>query len=80
MKWLITCKQATEFATKKQEGKLSMKKRFQLWLHIAVCGLCKLFDAQSGFITKNSRNMEDHIKDSLTPEEKEKIIAALQKQ
>lgn len=79
MKWQITCKQATEFVVLRQEGKLSLKNRCLLWLHMGICGFCKLFKVQSDFIAKNSRNLHSHIHDSLSPEEKEKIIANLQK-
>ena len=80
MKLQITCKQATEFIVKRDEGKLSLKNRCLLWLHMGICGLCKLFAQQSRFIGKSGSNMGKHITESLSPEEKEKIIATLQKQ
>lgn len=80
MKWQITCKQATEFVIKRQEGKLSLKNRYLLWVHMGICSFCKLFKIQADFIAKNSRHMHEHIDEVLTPEEKEKMIANLQKQ
>jgi len=78
MKWQITCKQATEFVIKRQEGKLSLKNRYLLWLHLGICGFCKLFKIQSEFIAKNSGHIHNHIDEALSPEEKEKMIANLQ--
>lgn len=80
MKWQITCKQATEFVVQRQEGKLSFKNRYKLWLHIGICGFCKLFKIQSDFIAKNSPHIHKHIDAALSTEEKEKMIANLQKQ
>lgn len=80
MKWQITCKQATEFVIQRQEGKLSLKNRYRLWLHMGICSFCKLFKAQANFIAKNSRHVHEHITESLSAEEKEKIIASLQNQ
>lgn len=80
MKWQITCKQATEFVIKRQEGKLSLKNRYLLWVHMGICSFCKLFKIQADFIAKNSRHMHEHIDEVLTTEEKEKMIANLQKQ
>lgn len=80
MKLQITCKQATEFIVKRDEGKLSLKGRLQLWLHMGVCGFCKLFALQTKLIAKNSRHMHEHITDTLTDKDKEAIVASLQQQ
>lgn len=76
----ITCKQATEFIVKKNEGKLSFKGRCLLLLHLGICGFCKLFEKQSKFIADNSANIHDHISDTLSTEEKEQMIKNLQQQ
>jgi hypothetical protein len=80
MKWMITCKQATEFIIKREEGKLPLKKHVLLWLHIGICGLCKLFASQSKLIGKNCSNMAEHVTESLTTTEKEALINTLERQ
>jgi hypothetical protein len=73
----ITCKQATEYVIKREEGKLPLKKHVLLWLHTGICGLCKLFSKQSRFISKNAAHLHEHIEDTLTQTDKEKIITGL---
>ena len=69
----ITCKQAVDYVSKKEEGKLSATQRFALWRHLAVCSLCRVFSAQNKTIIKAlHRKNEDGA--SLTPEEKETMI------
>ncbi len=80
MKLQITCKQATEFVVKRDEGKLSIKNRCLLLLHLGICGLCKIFAKQSKFIGKNSKNLHSHIDETLSPEEKQQIITSLLQQ
>ena len=80
MKLQITCKQATEFIIKKEEGKLTLKKHVQLWLHMGVCGLCKLFASQSRFISKNSEHLHEHLAESLSAADKEQMITTLEQQ
>ena len=77
---MITCKQATEFIIKLEEGKLSLKKHWLLWMHLGICGLCKLFAKQSRFISKSSVHIHDHITENLSSDDKEKIIQALEQQ
>lgn len=77
MKLEITCKQATEFIIKREEGKLSLKNRFLLWLHFGVCSFCKLFYKQSRLIGKNASHIHGHIHESLSAEEKGKMVEAL---
>jgi len=80
MKLQITCKQATEFIVKRDEGKLSLKNRCLLLLHLGICGFCKFFSKQSKFISDNSKNIHRHVSDTLSAEEKEQMIANLQQQ
>lgn len=79
MKWMITCKQATEFIIKREEGKLPLKNHALLWLHMGICGLCKLFAKQSKLIGKNCGNMAEHVSESLSAEDKEQLINSLEK-
>ncbi len=53
---MISCKKATTFIVKKEEGGLSAKQRLQLWLHLSICSLCKLFMKQNKVITNTFHN------------------------
>ncbi len=74
---MITCKKATEFIIQREEGKISFRQRVQLWLHMGVCGLCKLFYKQSSLISKTIHHLHEHIDDQLSAAEKEIMINAL---
>ncbi len=75
---MISCKEATEFILKKEEGKLSFRQRVQLWQHLGICGLCKLFAKQNKMITRAAKNLQIHIHPSLSESEKKLIIDTLQ--
>ncbi len=77
MKVMITCQQATKFISQREEGRLSIGKMFQLWYHLGICGICKIFNRQNKIIIQNAPHVHEHINASLTPSEKETIIAAL---
>lgn len=79
MKVMITCQQATKFISQREEGRLSIGKMFQLWYHLGICGICKIFNKQNKIIIRNLPHAHKHINVSLTPLEKESIIAALEK-
>ena len=68
---MISCKEASEFTIQKSEGKLSLKERFQLWLHLSICGVCKLFAIQSTWLDKVSSRIE--ISEQFSTEEKETL-------
>jgi len=77
MKWKITCKEATNFVSLKEEGKLSFKQRIQLWLHFGVCSLCKLFYRQNKIITRHAARLHEHTDIHLSQTEKEIIISKM---
>lgn len=73
MKWKITCKQATMLISKKEEGRLSLLQRIQLYQHLWICSLCRLFEKQTGFFSGKMQDMEAEDV-ALTPQEKESMI------
>jgi hypothetical protein len=73
MKTGITCKQAVDYISKKEEGRLSATMRFQLWKHLAICSLCRLFSAQNKTMI-NAMGHEHDSTESLSIQEKEKIV------
>ncbi len=76
---MITCKEATRFISQKEEGKLSFKQRWQMWLHLSVCAICRIFEKQNKVIISNAPHLHEHIDVSLSPLEKASIVAALEK-
>ena len=57
----ITCKQAVDLISKKEESKLSPKQRFSLYIHLGECSLCRIFSVQNKIIAKaiQHNNSED---------------------
>ena len=75
---MITCKQATKFISQKEEGKLSLQQRWQLWIHLAMCTICRIFEKQNKVIISNTPHIHEHINASLSAAEKESIVAVLE--
>ncbi len=69
----INCKKATLYAAQKEEKKLSLWRQLQLWNHLAICSICKLFVKQTAVIEKAATHMEHHTA-LLTKDEQEKMI------
>lgn len=67
----ISCKQAVDYISKKEEGKLSAAQRFRLWQHLAGCSLCRRFSAQNKLIIQTLKGMDTH---PLSAAEKEDIV------
>ena len=44
---MLSCKAATELMEKKLEQGLSLRQRFQLWMHTLICDACKQYEKQS---------------------------------
>ncbi|MDC1221045.1 hypothetical protein N8Z47_00090 [Salibacteraceae bacterium] len=72
---MISCKEASEFSIKKADGKLSLKQRFQLWFHLAMCSVCKAFAIQSDWIDKVAGKINS--RDQFTLDEKDKMQKAV---
>jgi len=76
---MISCKEATKFISQKEEGKLSFHQRWQLWQHLAICAVCKLFNKQNKVIINSAPHLQDYSGTLLTQSEKDSVIAALEK-
>jgi hypothetical protein len=77
MKWMITCKEATTFISLKEERKLSLSQQIQLWLHLGICSLCKLFYRQNKIIIQQAAKLHEHTQAELSPGEKAIMINML---
>jgi hypothetical protein len=79
MKLHITCKEATDFISRKEEGKLVWWKQWQLAQHLAICSLCRLFDVQSRQIAESMKQLDSHAHaGALDSADKEKIVEILE--
>ncbi len=38
---MLTCKEASFLVSKKLDGNLNRRERIRLWLHLAMCSLCR---------------------------------------
>lgn len=57
MRQKITCVQAVDYLSKKEEGKLTLWQRYQLWRHLMACSLCKLFKIQTSQLIRSVRKV-----------------------
>jgi predicted transposase YbfD/YdcC len=79
MKIQITCKQAVDYISKKEEGKITLWQRIQLKWHLSICSLCKLFAKQNKDVFTQLKNNQPSIQ-SLSKEEKLQMIESLEKE
>jgi predicted anti-sigma-YlaC factor YlaD len=70
----ISCKQAVDYISKKEEGKLTTGQRFKLWRHLAECSLCRIFSVQNKIIAQAMAQKESR---ELTVTEKEALVKAV---
>jgi hypothetical protein len=73
----ITCKQATEYIVKKEEGKVTARQRFLLWRHLAICSLCRLFQVQNKIIVKSLSAPFAEDDTTLSEQDKQVIVGAM---
>ena len=78
MKWMITCKEATIYISKKEEGRLSVMQHIKLFVHLGTCSLCKLFYKQNKIIIQNTPKIQTG--ETLTPQTKADIIEKLKRE
>ncbi len=70
---ILSCKKATYYISLREESKLSITQKLQLRAHLTVCSLCKLFQQQTAFITKNAIHSHHNSNASLSKEKKAEI-------
>lgn len=74
----ISCKQAVDFISKREEGKLSASQRFALWQHLAICRFCRAFNRQNRLLTSIFKKRPKDFTGEASVN-KEAIIEALEK-
>jgi len=75
---MISCKEATKYISQREEGKLTFHQRWQLWQHLAICAVCRLFSKQNKVIINTMPHLYDYNDALLTQSEKDSIISALE--
>jgi len=74
MKVSLTCKKAVDLISKKEEGKITLWQRFQLWNHFVECSLCKLFNLQNKSIVDSLPRLKNEPEELLSANEKKEIV------
>lgn len=77
MNMRITCKSATEYIVKKEEGKITIKQRVLLFIHLIECKLCKRFNIQNRLLNKVLVNKVEQNA-TLSSDQKEVIVQKMQ--
>jgi hypothetical protein len=81
MKWIPTCREATELASRAMDVRLSFADRMALKLHLAICKNCAEFALQLQEMRRLFR-MEaggSHDAVALAPDARQRIATELQK-
>ena len=76
--FMITCKEATLFISKKEEKKLSVSERFKLFIHLLICKFCKFFYRQNQFLAVEMKRL--HTNASLSTLDKKNLEQLIEKE
>ena len=81
MKWMPTCKDATELASRALDERLPLSSRMALRLHLAICDNCARFNLQLQEMRRLFRleTAADDDPPGLAPEARQRIASELQK-
>ena len=52
---ILSCKEATRYASRAQDTRLSAYERWKLKMHLKVCAKCTRFEQQLGFMREAMR-------------------------
>ncbi len=80
---MLTCKEASFLASKKIDSDLTRNERIGLWLHLAMCGLCRRYAREINkmheMMQKAGQNEQGFISSSikLSSQSRERIKQAL---
>ena len=90
MNWLrkiqYNCRKATFLIEKKQAGKITLREKMELRIHLAGCSVCRTFERQSGVINRLVKRLfhtgetpGENLPDTFKQELQEKIDNQLSK-
>ncbi|MEZ5197760.1 MAG: hypothetical protein R2764_15650 [Bacteroidales bacterium] len=78
-KLMYTCEQATQMVIKRGQEKLTKGQKIKLWMHLAMCKFCRLFEKQSRFLDEQAAHLDEHCHEHLTKESKSRILESIEK-
>lgn len=79
-KLMITCKEATDMLSQKEEGKISYENRLKLWYHLFLCKWCRAFKKQDSLIIKHLHSLDTRDEQQVLSEEEKKSMIEKLKQ
>lgn len=81
MKWMPTCREATELASRAADNRPSLAERLALRVHLAVCKNCTRFNRQLHEMRRllRERPADDDAAGGLSPEARLRIESELKK-
>ena len=81
MRWMPTCRDATELASRAMDERLPLSNRMALRLHLAICANCARFNLQLQEMRRLFRAAPAAGDDAagLAPEARQRIASELQK-
>jgi hypothetical protein len=63
---VLNCKDTTKLISDSLEGKISLRQRMELWLHILMCGLCRRFRSNIIELRQRVRGSKDLLEQENT--------------
>ncbi|MGK2950799.1 MAG: zf-HC2 domain-containing protein [Thiobacillus sp.] len=81
MKWMATCRETTELASRAMDQQLPFGDRMTMRMHLAICKNCARFNQQLQDIRRLFRTETGADDDAtgLTPEARQRIATEMQK-
>lgn len=81
MKWMPTCREATELASRAMDERLPFADRLALRFHLAICDNCARFNRQLQEMRRlfRAETAADEGAPGLDPEARQRIASELQK-
>ena len=80
MKWITTCRETTELASRAMDERLPFADRVAMRLHLAICENCARFNRQLQDMRRlfRTETAADDDAPGLTPEARQRIASELQ--
>ncbi len=81
MKWIPTCRETTELASRSMDERLPFADRMAMRLHLAICENCARFNRQLQDMRRlfRAETAADDDAQGLAPEARQRIESELQK-
>lgn len=83
MKWMATCRETSELASRAMDERLPFADRLALRMHLAICENCARFNQQLQEMRRlfqAETGADEAIAPGLTPEARQRIETEMQKQ